>query len=261
MLSFALSLSVSAIVYLTIYLPPPSAIRTVPKGAIYVKWLANTNQILCTTSGGSTKVLFDPRLSVKGAVLTAGRAAKREKDPTVEVVGEIFNPHALPMFRKEEGMNNITIMNLCCWYSKSLMPPPACLVPGMHPKRGKQWEKKLEAMKATVPERPAKSGPGHYHLCFNRLNCYRIPVTFSIGTRENQSFFFTQHVMEGREVQTTREDDPRTALLKFDAQAKADPIFYGGAYGATQPKQQLHTMTFEEEQDEFKKRQKRSLDI
>lgn len=181
--------------------------------AVFVKWLANTNQILCTTSTGTTKVFFDPRFSTKGAMLTAGRAAKREVDPADEVIGEIFNPHALPLFRNDEGM---------------------------HPKRGRAYEKKLEAMKATVPERPAKSGP---------------------GTKDNMSFFFTKHVMEGRSVDSSRTEDPRSALLKYDALAKADPMFYGGAYGGTQPSSQLHTMTFEEEQEEFKKRQKRSLDI
>ncbi len=65
-----------------------------------VRWQAKINQIFIGTSSGSVLVLFDPRFSVKGAVLTQGRAAKREKDPSDYcVVGEIYNPNALRMYR------------------------------------------------------------------------------------------------------------------------------------------------------------------
>lgn len=50
------------------------------------------------------RVFFDPRISEKGAVITAGRAPKREKDPAdYSSVGEIYNPHALPMYKVREG--------------------------------------------------------------------------------------------------------------------------------------------------------------
>ena len=49
------------------------------------------------------RVFFDPRMSEKGAVITAGRAPKREKDPSEYAsVGEIYNPHALPMYKVSE---------------------------------------------------------------------------------------------------------------------------------------------------------------
>ena len=182
--------------------------------AIYVKWQPNTNQIFCTTSTGSTKVFFDPRFSTKGALLTAGRAPPRPKDPVDEVIGTIYNPNALPMFRNTDGM--------------------------LGPKRGREYEKKLAAQKAKIPERPSKSGP---------------------GTKDNMSFFFTQHVMNGRAVDKSRAENPREALLKYDSAAKADPIFFKSAYVATQPDQMLHTQTAEEEQEEFKKRMRKSLDI
>lgn len=51
-------------------------------------------------SSGTTTVLYDPRMSVKGAVITAGRAPKRQKDPTdYAVTPEIMNPHALKMYK------------------------------------------------------------------------------------------------------------------------------------------------------------------
>jgi len=181
---------------------------------IYVKWQASINQIFCSTSIGTTKVYFDPRLSKKGAMLTSSRPPKRLKDPSDEVIGEIFNPHALPLFRNDDNM--------------------------FGEKRGRAHEKKLEAMRARVPQKPEKSGP---------------------GKQENTSFFFTKLVMEGRTVDTIRSEDPREALLKFDKVAKDDPIYYGGAYKASQPGNKLHHQTFEEEQEEFKKRQKTSIDI
>jgi WD repeat-containing protein 70 len=182
--------------------------------AICVKWQPNTNQIFCTTSSGCTKVFFDPRFSKKGALLTAGRAPPRPKDPVDEVIGTIYNPNSLPMFRNTEGM--------------------------FGPKRGREYEKKLEAQKAKVPERPAKSGP---------------------GSKDNMSFFFTQHVMSGRAVDQSRGENPREALLKYDSMAKSDPIFFNKAYVDTQPAQILHSQTAEEEREDFKKKQRKSLDV
>jgi hypothetical protein len=73
----------------------------------------------------------------------------------------------------------------------------------------------------------------------------------------NQSFFFTKYVMEGRTKNTTGMEDPREALLKMDKLAGDDPIFFGRAYEKNQPVKEMHTETFEEEQEQFKKRQKR----
>jgi hypothetical protein len=53
-----------------------------------------------STSTGKTRIFFDPRLSVKGAVITAGRNPKREKDPSdYATIGDIYTPNALPMYR------------------------------------------------------------------------------------------------------------------------------------------------------------------
>lgn len=88
-----------------------------------------------------------------------------------------------------------------------------------------------------APAKPAQSGP---------------------GKRPNGSFFFTKFFMDGREKSGgALAEDPREALLKMDAVAKADPIFLGKAYGATQPSPQLHSLTFEEEQVDFKKKMKK----
>ena len=102
--------------------------------AIFVKWQPHTNQIFCTTSGGTIKAFYDPRISQKGAMLTAGRPIPREPDPADQIVGEIYNPNALPMFRNTDGM--------------------------FGPKRGRAYDKQLEKANSKVPDRPAGNGPG-----------------------------------------------------------------------------------------------------
>jgi hypothetical protein len=63
--------------------------------------------------------------------------------------------------------------------------------------------------------------------------------------------------MKDRKVDNSRKEDPREALLKYDSKAKNDPLFLGKAYEKSQPKNILHGKTFEEEQIDFKKNQKK----
>ena len=80
------------------------------------------------------------------------------------------------------------------------------------------------------------------------------PVAGGPGKTPNTSFFFTQYVMQGRKTDTSRAEDPREALLKLNDVASSDPIFLGSAYGQSQPTTQLAEKTFEEEQEQFKKK-------
>ena len=95
---------------------------------------------------------------------------------------------------------------------------------------------KKDPKKATVPAAPPTQGPGRSQI--------------------NTSFFFTQYVMDGRSKDTSREMDPREALLKMDTMSKTDPIFLGSAYKNTQPVNIMHESSFEAEQEEFKKKQR-----
>ena len=65
--------------------------------------------------------------------------------------------------------------------------------------------------------------------------------------------------MQNRGKDQSRSEDPREALLKLDTLARSDPMFLGPAYGTTQPKTKLADLTFEQEQEEFKKKQKRVI--
>ncbi|EWM26094.1 wd repeat-containing protein 70 [Nannochloropsis gaditana] len=69
-------------------------------------WHPRLKQVVCGTSSGATKVLYDPSFSVKGALMSSQRV-KRPSDPMDAapvggVVGRIINPSALPMFRDDE---------------------------------------------------------------------------------------------------------------------------------------------------------------
>jgi hypothetical protein len=58
--------------------------------------------------------------------------------------------------------------------------------------------------------------------------------------------------MSGKSKDTSRDEDPREALLRVDE--NEDGISYlGAAYAKTQPKLQLDSKTLEQEEEELKK--------
>jgi len=75
------------------------------QSVVSVAWHPRIRQIICGTTGGATKVLYDPIISEKGALMSATRV-KRAKDPSdfigESLMGEIHNPNALPMYQKEK---------------------------------------------------------------------------------------------------------------------------------------------------------------
>lgn len=177
---------------------------------IHVKWQASINQIIVTMSDGSIKAFYDPRMSKKGALLTASKAPKRERDVVEDVINpdDIIAPHTLPMYKIESSM-----------------------------------KRKLKDLKNPVlnhvPQRPI----------------------VDTGPRETVTSSFTQYIVKNKQSQMVSADaeDARESILKMDELAKKEPIFFGEAYSKTQPKTLLHTMTFEEEQEEFKNKQARIL--
>jgi hypothetical protein len=96
----------------------------------------------------------------------------------------------------------------------------------------------------------------------NQADVRRDPIRSKIPSRpssetktaENTSFFFTKYIMEGRVNDMSHREDPREALLKMNDVASKDPIFFGNAYAASQPKILLHDESFESEQERAKKR-------
>mmetsp|Transcript_8827 Transcript_8827/g.19391 ORF Transcript_8827/g.19391 Transcript_8827/m.19391 type:complete len:508 (+) Transcript_8827:2-1525(+) len=180
-----------------------------PCAAIYVLWQPASNQILVGLASGAVRVLYDPRCSKKGALLSAHKTPKRVRDPSDYApteIGEIFNPLALPMYRTD--------------------------MPGESKKKAKADLKDPYLCK--IPGNKLDQGPGN---------------------RPNNNFFFTNYMTDGLKVKEMR--DVREELLEINAVAAADPKYTGAAYATSQPKKEMHGLTFEAEQEEFKKRMKK----
>ncbi len=69
------------------------------KGVVRVAWHADINQIVATTADNSSRVLYSPELSVRGALLCAHRTA-RVKGTGIEY-NIIKNPNSLKLFKEE----------------------------------------------------------------------------------------------------------------------------------------------------------------
>lgn len=102
----------------------------------------------------------------------------------------------------------------------------------------KRIRERKDPVISKIPERPPATAPG--------------------SNASNTSFFFTQYVMSQRE-KPMKLEDPREEMLRVDADARADPKYFGSAYASTQPVTKLHDITFEEEQEQFKKKQRHAL--
>ncbi|CBJ29493.1 conserved unknown protein [Ectocarpus siliculosus] len=86
---------------------PELEVNAAPEASVArVVWHAQTNQVICSTSAGGVRVMYDPAISDKGAMLSAGRSHSRLNTNMFlpkHAVGEVYAPHALPMFREEQN--------------------------------------------------------------------------------------------------------------------------------------------------------------
>lgn len=101
----------------------------------HLTWHPRLKQLVCGTSMGTTKVLYDPAFSVKGALMSSNRVP-RKSDPMDTAlenggVGKIMNPSALPMYRD----------------------------PGFVSKAKRAKQDRADPIKSKMPERPM-NGPG-----------------------------------------------------------------------------------------------------
>ena len=174
-----------------------------------VLWHRRLKQLVCGTSAGATKVMYDPAFSVKGALMSANRV-KRASDPMdaggvlsgagggVPVVGKIINPGALPMYREE----------------------------GYGPAKRKRLDR-MDPLKSRKPEMPV-NGPG---------------AQGRLGDKGS----FTQYIMQHKAKNTLLEEDPREAILKYAEKAKEGVQLVGRAYAKTAPVTPFQHKTLEQE--------------
>eukprot|EP00123_Amoebidium_parasiticum_P010792 comp20325_c0_seq2/m.25574 comp20325_c0_seq2/g.25574 ORF comp20325_c0_seq2/g.25574 comp20325_c0_seq2/m.25574 type:complete len:469 (-) comp20325_c0_seq2:356-1762(-) len=170
---------------------------------VAVAWHPKLNQIVAGAADGSVKVYFDPKLSVKGALLCASKVVKKKMDgfASVDITQQqIITPHALPLFADQPA-------------SKA---------------RRKEKDRK-DPVKSRQPELPFDAKEG-------------------IGGRIAPNW--TQWIKDEIEKDTTRDEDPREAILRHAKAAEANPMFIAPAYSQTQPKTMLADTVESEEEEE-----------
>ncbi|KAF8820125.1 WD domain, G-beta repeat-containing protein [Cardiosporidium cionae] len=107
---------------------------------ICVTWPSEINQLICGCNDGTVRMLYDPTLSQKGALLFVNRAAGRKHDDVATFNPPVFTMETLPQGYKETRSGMI----------RKVKP------------RGKEKERiEQETMKALIPPRPTgKEGSG-----------------------------------------------------------------------------------------------------
>lgn len=161
-----------------------------------LSWNSKLNQIICGTTDGSIKVLYDPELSTNGVLLCVAKRTKRQ-NPQAALewqpgMGQVINPLLEEEERKQRDKNRLT---------------------------------RKQRANAARPELPI-SGVG-------------------VGGQTGTS---VQHELLKKLLKLNEyvPEDPRTALLKYDAVAKSDPRYFA-AYQETQPEPEYDYQGLEEE--------------
>lgn len=170
-----------------------------------IVWHKALNQILCGGDSGAIKVLYDPELSSKGAVLCAGRAVRRTDDAADwnPGLGVIINPDVQDEEQRKRRKTDVTAKQ-----QRAKMRPD---LPVTGTSVGGQ---------VSLPFRSS----GVYRSTFSSFNALQVG-----SSRQHQ---LLKTVLKLGEYVP---EDPRQALLKYDAAAKADPKFIAHAYAETQP--------------------------
>jgi WD repeat-containing protein 70 len=82
---------------------PVRTMGIVPDGSVVsMNWQPHLNQIVLGTTEG-TRVLYSPSLSQKGACLCVGKHKRAADFDSTITAGVIHNPHALPMYKMDQG--------------------------------------------------------------------------------------------------------------------------------------------------------------
>ncbi|KAF8741626.1 Transcription factor, partial [Rhizoctonia solani] len=148
--------------------PARSVILGEKVSAVKVVWHSKINQVLASLSDGSVRVLYSPNASTNGAKLCVTRAPKKVTIEDISAAlrdAPILTPHALPMFKEDEGRSG----------------------------QRRRDKDRSDAVKTRKPMPPV-NGPGR-------------------GGRVGASA--TQHIVQHMFRDTSRDEDPREALLKY----------------------------------------------
>ena len=162
-------------------------------------WHTRLNQIIFGCSDGSTRVLFDDDLSIKGAKLCADKISRvsQARLELASVQPEPFMPTGL-----------VTERSL----------------------KRRAEKARLDPVKSRRPELPVV---GH-------------------GREGRVGSSLTAHLMKTLIKDTSREEDPREALIRHAQAAESNPFWVAPAYQQTQPRPVFSEEVDVEETDESK---------
>ncbi|OTF69340.1 WD repeat-containing protein 70-like protein, partial [Euroglyphus maynei] len=73
-------------------------------------WHPKLNQIVTSRSDGSIQMLYDPKYSIRGALLCSVRKKLKRKEIFTMATPTIITPHALPLFKQERRKSHYVQM-------------------------------------------------------------------------------------------------------------------------------------------------------
>jgi hypothetical protein len=177
---------------------------------VRVLWHPKLQQVLCSTSSGPLRLLYDPLISKNGALLTAGRVPRKSDtsdfmlvDSTAVNPDSILNPHALPMFRDERFMKR---------------------------RRGEEEKRPGDLRK---PDFPA-NGPD------------RGLETMSAARKSFTETYLEGRIARSN----LKDQNSREELIKYQAKIGAKSIYEGNAYAHNKGAARLAEKTLEQEKEE-----------
>uniref|UniRef100_A0AC34FKW3 Uncharacterized protein n=1 Tax=Panagrolaimus sp. ES5 TaxID=591445 RepID=A0AC34FKW3_9BILA len=172
-------------------------------GAVSCAWHPKLDQILVGLTDGTCRLYYDPRSSIRGALLCATRPIKRVR--TNEVVKEemIIAPLALEMFqpRGEEGEEK----DVTEWRLRRVL-------------RMQSGRKKPQFRKPAEMPMQGTSAGGRLAKSGGTLHSY---IAQELGKSQNQTFI--------------QDEDVRASILKHADAAEKEPLYISKAYKRTQP--------------------------
>ncbi|KAJ1915595.1 hypothetical protein H4219_004233 [Mycoemilia scoparia] len=164
---------------------------------IQVLWHPKLNQLAAGSSDGNVTVWYDPEKSIKGATLCVTKKSKAQQQQVLA------------------GGDTASADGMVDFNGKIITPHALPLFRDSAPKSTKRQREKLrkDPIASHRPQLPISGhGKGGY-----------------IGSNE------TQHIMKNLIKDTTRDEDPREAILKYAKAAEEDPYWVAPAYKERQP--------------------------
>jgi WD40 repeat protein len=191
-------------------------------GAIRIMWHQKINQIAVSTTDGKIKVLYDSKKSTRGAMFCIAKAPRKANALDAlgmaafgDVAGTIQTPHLHKKFREEEERK------------------------AMNTNQKRKADRK-DGKKSMLPTKPIPAegfGLGHQ------------------GRVQGYAPTLSMHLAKQTTYDKTRDEDPRTALLKYANIAAKEPMYVDTAYTMyNQPIEPVYSADMVDEDEQVSKK-------